>query len=64
VTQRDYLLELIRRDQAVPLVEDWLERVRQLRPIPTSMTGAEAVAAARQEREAELDERYRRVRGR
>lgn len=54
-TVRDYLLELIIRDQQRPTREEWLARLHQLAPVDTS--GADLVAEARRERERELDAR-------
>ncbi len=52
-TVRDYLLDLIIRDQQRPTREEWLERLHQLRPVEVS--GADLVREARQEREQQLD---------
>lgn len=51
-TVRDYLLDLIIRDQQRPTREEWLERLHQLRPVDAS--GADLVREARQEREQQL----------
>ncbi|MGH3813195.1 MAG: hypothetical protein ACRDUV_12160 [Pseudonocardiaceae bacterium] len=54
-TVRDYLLDLIVRDQQRPTREEWLERLHQLRPVDAS--GADLVREARQEREQQLASR-------
>lgn len=54
-TVRDYLLDLIIRDQQRPTREEWLERLHQLPPVDAS--GADLVREARQEREQQLDSR-------
>lgn len=48
-TVRDYLLELIIRDQQRPTREEWLARLHQLPPVDTG--GADLVAEVRRERE-------------
>ncbi|MGH3929117.1 MAG: hypothetical protein ACRDTF_03985 [Pseudonocardiaceae bacterium] len=52
-TVRDYLLDLITRDQQRPTREEWLARLHQLPPVEVS--GADLVREARQERERQLD---------
>jgi len=51
---RDYVLDLIRRDQATPSTIDWLKKVDQLKPVQTGMSSADIVAAGRAEREGQL----------
>jgi len=41
-TMRDYVLELIRRDQALPAPEDWLAGLEGLTPVP-GVSGAALV---------------------
>lgn len=50
---RDYVLALIERDQLLPTVSEWLDSLAEDAPVETSTTAAEAVRAARDEREAE-----------
>lgn len=47
---RDYVLDLIRRDLAVPSVEDWLASVRRLGPVALPTTSADLVREGRDER--------------
>lgn len=51
---RDYVLTLIERDQSLPSKSDWLDEVAQDPPVDIGMSGAEAVQAGRDERDAEL----------
>jgi len=46
-TMRDYVLELIRRDQALPMVEEWLARVERL-PLIEGVSAAELVREGRE----------------
>lgn len=57
MTQRDYVLELIRRDQQLPTWAQWRASRRVRSPIDMGMSGAEAVADARREREEQLARR-------
>lgn len=50
-TVRDYLLDLIRRDQQVPTRQEWLRRVRQLRRIDTGPSAVELIGESRRERD-------------
>lgn len=54
-TVRDYLLDLIIRDQQRPTRDEWLERLHQLRPVDSARSGADLVREARGEREQQLD---------
>lgn len=56
-TVRDYLLDLIVRDQRRPTREEWLQRLHQVPPAEEG--GADLVREARQEREQQLDSRMR-----
>ena len=54
-TLRDYVLELIRRDQLLPTPEDWLEEVKSLPPVDLHGTDvADVVSEGRMEREESL----------
>ncbi len=58
---RDYVLELIERDQAFPAWEEWIEEVRRLPPLELGgESAADVVRAVRDEREGELERRTRR----
>lgn len=56
-TIRDYVLDLIRADQALPTMEEWLEEVRSLEPFEVEGSSADLIAEVRREREDELDRR-------
>ena len=56
-TVRDYLLDLILRDQRYPTREEWLQRLRQVPPVEES--GTDLLREARQEREQQFDSRVR-----
>jgi plasmid stability protein len=56
----DYVLDLIEEDLAVPTLEEGLERVMRLPRPRVPVRGSELVAAARAEREDELQQRARR----
>lgn len=51
---RDYVLALIERDQLRPTMTDWLAAVAQDPPVELRESSAEAIDAARHERDAEL----------
>jgi plasmid stability protein len=51
---RDYVLALIERDQLQPTMADWLDSVALDPPVELSGSTADAVRAARDERDAEL----------
>lgn len=57
VTIRDYVLALIRRDQALPPRQEWLARVRHLPPVELDRPVAEYLMEVRDERDAELADR-------
>ncbi len=57
LTIRDYVLNLIARDQRIPSKRDWLERVGQLEPVAVSESAADMVRAGREERDRELTSR-------
>jgi hypothetical protein len=59
MTMRDYVLDLIRRDQLMPSTVDWLERVRSREPI-SGIRSADVLAEARAERERDLARALRR----
>lgn len=52
ISLRDYMLELILRDQARPSVGDWRESLRSLKPVRTKKSAAELVRASRRTRGA------------
>jgi hypothetical protein len=54
MTIRDYVLALIARDQQRPTLDEWLEAVASDEPVNLLESAAEAVRAARNEREQEL----------
>jgi hypothetical protein len=55
---RDYLMRLIRRDLALPSIQDWIAEVEALEPVPEGEeSAAEMIAAVRRERDEELDQR-------
>lgn len=56
-TVRDYMLELIQRDQRLPTKREWLERVRQREPVRLDRPVAELIAEDREERDRELARR-------
>ena len=59
MTLAEYILDVLRRDLAVPGQRRWLERLGSRDPVQT--TGAvDALDAGRAEREAELDDARRR----
>ena len=55
---RDYVLALIERDQLRPTMADWLDTIGQDPPVQLREVAAEAVAAGRAERDAELLARH------
>jgi hypothetical protein len=62
VTVRDYVLDLIARDQKMTTMREWLEGIARLDPIDIGdVTAAELIAKGRAERDAEL---ARRIKGR
>ncbi|MGH8887212.1 MAG: FitA-like ribbon-helix-helix domain-containing protein [Egibacteraceae bacterium] len=54
VTIRDYVLGLIRRDQALPPRQEWLARVRRLPPVRLDRPVSEHLAEEREVRGREL----------
>jgi hypothetical protein len=54
LTIRDYVLKLIERDQRLPSKADWLDRVAELEPVPVSVSAAEVIREAREERDEAL----------
>ncbi|MBA3621516.1 MAG: hypothetical protein H0W51_04235 [Euzebyales bacterium] len=53
-TVRDYVLELIERDQRLPTKREWLERVRRRETVRLDRPVAELIAEDREERDREL----------
>jgi plasmid stability protein len=53
MTVRDYVLQLIRRDQSLPAMRDWLDALRAHEPVDLGRPAAEWLAAARREWEEE-----------
>lgn len=53
-TIRDYVIELIERDQRRPTFDEWLDEVAQDEPATLAEPATEAVRASREEREQEL----------
>jgi hypothetical protein len=54
MTIRDYVLELIRRDQATPSLEEWLEDVRSWPPLDGELDAAGLIREVRRDRDREL----------
>lgn len=54
MTLRDYVIALIERDQRRPTLDEWLEQVAGDEPVALPGPAAEAVRAARDERERQL----------
>ncbi|MDX6648474.1 MAG: hypothetical protein QOJ97_425 [Solirubrobacteraceae bacterium] len=64
VTVRDYVLDLIARDQKMTTMREWLEGIARLDPIDIGdVTAAELIAEGRAERDAELARRIKSRRG-
>lgn len=59
MTQRDYMLELIRRDQERPTWAEWQARRKVRKPIDLGASGAELIRQVREERERPLSDRRR-----
>jgi hypothetical protein len=59
-TIRDYVMQLIERDQRLPSKRDWLDRVAELEPVAVSQSAADVVREAREERDRELTARAER----
>jgi plasmid stability protein len=57
ITIRDYLLDLIRRDLALPSRPQWLESLRRLRPVDLDRPAAEYLREERSGRERRADRR-------
>ena len=47
MTVRDYVLDLIRRDQALPSRSDWAAEVRALEPVEIDESSSELIARQR-----------------
>lgn len=54
MTMSEYLLDLLRRDLAVPTQRQWLEQLSQRSPVVTNNEVLEALDAARECRDEEL----------
>jgi hypothetical protein len=52
MTVRDYVLDLIRRDQALPSRQDWLDSLRGLKPVPLDRPAADIIRGERRARAA------------
>lgn len=50
ISVRDYVLRMIRNDQAYPSKAEWAERMRNREPLPLADDPADLVRAARDER--------------
>lgn len=57
VTIREYVLDLLRRDQERPTRSEWLQRVRQLVPVDLAEPASEFLRHDRDERDHELERR-------
>ncbi len=55
VTMRDYVLRLLREDQALPAKSEWLARVQRRRPVRLDRPIAELIADDRAARDAHLE---------
>lgn len=51
MTLRDYVLELIRRDLALPTRHDWLDSLKRLRVVELDRPAADLIRDVRDERE-------------
>jgi hypothetical protein len=60
ISQRDYVLRLIERDLELPSKAEWLRRL-QSDPPSADFDGAALIREVREERDAELEERMRRI---
>jgi len=55
---RQYVLDLIARDQQVTAMQEWLARVAELAPVrPGGTPAAEMIRRDREERDAEIERR-------
>ncbi len=61
-SMREYVIELIRKDQSLPTKEEWLRELRTLEPVEIDCSPAELIRQVRQDREDELWERINRDR--
>jgi antitoxin FitA len=62
---RDYVLDLIARDQKMTTMREWLEGIARLDPVDTGgVTAAELIEQGRAERDAELARRIKGLHGR
>lgn len=52
---RGYVIELIRRDQALPSSREWLERLERLEPVEPGLPVAEILRAGRDQRLGNAD---------
>lgn len=59
MTVRDYLLALIERDQLRPTLDEWLEEVTAVDPVPLTASAADLVRGNRDERERDLTPQVR-----
>jgi len=58
-TMSQYAIEVLQRDLSQPSLDEWLDEVRRHRiPVKGSMTGAQAVREAREERAEQLARNY------
>ena len=59
MTVREYLLQVLERDLAMPTMREWLGRVADLEPVE-GLDAAAAVRKERRAREEQLDRAHRR----
>ena len=57
ITIRDYLLDLIRRDLALPSRPDWLKSLKRLTPVDLDRPAADYLREERTNRERRADRR-------
>lgn len=57
MTVRDYVLDLIRRDQALPSRADWLDALRRTKPVRLGGPAADLIREHREARSARAGRR-------
>ncbi|MGH9246354.1 MAG: hypothetical protein ACRD29_18985 [Acidimicrobiales bacterium] len=60
MSQRDFVLQLLRREFLRPSRAAFIRMLQALPPAPPGPSGAELVQMSREERDAELEEHWRR----
>lgn len=59
VSLRRYLIELLTEHVSLPTMDEWLASLRELEPASPSMSAAEGVRLAREERDDQLEQLHR-----